>query len=246
MGATNIPGLDNPRIAIENLLRDEDLHGLLNHAASVHGHYCPGLAMGVKAAAIAVRQMNLISSDGMESVMAVVECNNCFVDGIQAVSGCTLGNNSLIYKDLGKVAVTFYRRGSDEGLRLIARRMGSADPEPWEEEARALFNRAVKKRETLSTDERTRFQQLWRRSSFKTVDQPDDAVYQWQTVTPDKIEYAPMYDSVTCARCGESAMETRIHLRDGESVCMDCACEQPWGVVGRGIRLMANRDLACD
>jgi len=31
----------------------------------------------------------------MENLMAVVEINTCFADGVQAVSGCTLGNNAL-------------------------------------------------------------------------------------------------------------------------------------------------------
>ncbi|MCL4502615.1 MAG: FmdE family protein [Deltaproteobacteria bacterium] len=39
-------------------------------------------------------------------MVAIVECNNCFTDGIQAVTGCTFGNNALIFQDLGKTAVT--------------------------------------------------------------------------------------------------------------------------------------------
>src|SRR5664280_2902492 len=51
---------------------------------------------------------------GMEEVVAIVECNNCFTDGIQVVTGCTFGNNALIYKDLSKTAVTVARRELEE------------------------------------------------------------------------------------------------------------------------------------
>ncbi len=36
----------------------------------------------------------------MEDLAAIVEVNACFADGVQAVSGCTLGNNALIYRDI--------------------------------------------------------------------------------------------------------------------------------------------------
>ena len=58
-------------------------------------------------------------SDGiMENLLAIIEVNACFADGVQAVSGCTLGNNSLIYRDLAKHAVTFVSTNEKEGLRI--------------------------------------------------------------------------------------------------------------------------------
>ena len=38
--------MNNPRANIENLIIEGDLEGLLNGAAEIHGHYCPGLAIG--------------------------------------------------------------------------------------------------------------------------------------------------------------------------------------------------------
>jgi len=58
---------------------------------------------------------------GMEEIVAIVECNNCFTDGIQLVTGCTFGNNALIFKDLGKTAVTVARRGDGQAVRLLVR-----------------------------------------------------------------------------------------------------------------------------
>ena len=57
-------------------------------------------------------------STGMEEVIAVVECNNCFTDGIQVVTGCTFGNSALIFKDLGKTTVTVARRRDGAAVRL--------------------------------------------------------------------------------------------------------------------------------
>ncbi|MEM2924481.1 MAG: FmdE family protein [Methanocellales archaeon] len=56
----------------------------------------------------------------MEEVLAIVETNNCFSDGIQFVTGCTFGNNALIYRDYGKIAMTFWRRDG-KGIRIAVR-----------------------------------------------------------------------------------------------------------------------------
>ena len=54
----------------------------------------------------------------MEELIAIVETNNCFSDGVQVVTGCTFGNNGLIYKDLGKTAVTVAKRDGT-AIRIV-------------------------------------------------------------------------------------------------------------------------------
>ena len=87
----------DPRAAIKDLLRQGDLHTLLDTAAQLHGHYCPGLAFGVKAGHAGLKRLGF-DNTGMEELIAVVECKNCFVDGVQMSTGCSFGNNAMIYK----------------------------------------------------------------------------------------------------------------------------------------------------
>ncbi len=229
---------ENPRTIIEKLIAEEDLAGLMNRAAEIHGHYCPGLALGVKAAYIACKRLGIVHSDGMEEIMAIVECNNCFVDGIQAVSGCTLGNNALIYKDFGKTAVTFYRRGEKTGLRIAANGSSSRQREDdqQEKEASNLFDKAVKKREELTPEESKRFKELWGESAYRVLERPEDEIFKIETVDAAQIEYAPMFNSIKCSICEERVMETRIRMKDNEPVCIACAGDDYWMVAGRGIR----------
>ncbi len=224
------------RTQIETMIAEEDLNGLLQHAAEMHGHVCPGLAAGVKAAATGALRLDL-QSEGMEDVMAEVECNNCFVDGIQAVSGCTLGNNALIYRDLGKTAVTFYRRGESTGLRLCVREMGPgvALDDHEAEEADRLFDKAVKERRELDEDESRRFRELWRAAARGILEMPDEDVFSIERVDVDPPSYAPIFESAECSVCGEEVMETRVRLRDGEPVCLACADEHHWLVHGSGV-----------
>src|SRR6056297_2881349 len=106
-----------PRYRINKMIKYQNMHDLLLKAGELHGHYCPYLALGVRASADALNRLNA-NSDGMEDLLAVVETNSCFSDGVQYTAGTTFGNNSLIYRDFGKTAVTFVKRGdSTENLR---------------------------------------------------------------------------------------------------------------------------------
>jgi len=225
------------------LISEGDLPGLLNRAAEIHGHYCPGLALGVKASYAACKRLDIAHSDGMEKIMAVVECNNCFVDGIQAISGCTLGNNALIYKDFGKTAVTFYRRGDKTGLRIVVNgsSRGQGEGDQREQEGRKLFDKAVKKREELNPEESRRFKELWGEATYRVLERPEDELFEIETVDAPQIEYAPMFNSIQCSLCGEKVMETRLRMKDDEPVCIACAGDDYWMVAGRGIHPTKKR-----
>jgi len=226
----------DPRQGIRQTIAAGDLDGCLRRAAEVHGHVCPYLAAGVRAAVLASQRLGILRTAGMEDVLAIVECNNCFVDGIQAISGCTFGNNALIYRDLGKTAVTFLRREAEEGLRLALKDLAAVQ-ETWEhrEEANRLFEKAVRRREPLTDAERRRFRALWAEAGFRVLHAADEDLFRLEPVGVQVPAYAPILDSVRCAVCGEDVMESRARLREGRAVCLACAGERPWRVDGRGV-----------
>jgi formylmethanofuran dehydrogenase subunit E len=113
---------------INGLLKSGDLPGLLEKTGDLHGHFCPGVALGVKAGFLAMKKLGAIENLGMEELLAIVECNNCFVDGIQMVTGCSFGNNALIYRDFGKTAFTLIDRNEKHAVRVCVR------PRGWNEE----------------------------------------------------------------------------------------------------------------
>ena len=87
-----------------------------------------------------------------------METNNCFTDGIQYISGCTLGNNALIYRDYGKTAVTFTRRDG-QGLRISVRPDFKQFQKERFPEFAALFQKVVAERN--GTDlERVKFRPI--------------------------------------------------------------------------------------
>lgn len=86
----------------------------IDRAVAFHRSLCPGLAIGIKAAQIAIAELGAQPED----LVALVESDICAVDGVQAITGCTLGNRNLILRDWGKNAYTFWRRSDGRAIRV--------------------------------------------------------------------------------------------------------------------------------
>lgn len=88
----------------------------IDSTISFHGHSCPGLAIGIRAAEYG---MKLLGKVGQENLVCVSETDMCAVDAIQYLCGCTYGKGNLIHRDIGKAAFTFYDRSGATGYRLV-------------------------------------------------------------------------------------------------------------------------------
>jgi len=165
----------------------------------------------------------------MEEVIAIVETNNCFSDGIQMTTGCSFANNALIYHDLGKTAVTVAKRDG-EAVRVAVRADYSTSFDERYPEAHALFEKIVTttrkgkrsgEREEPTPKEQARLSQLWAKTSYKQLGLPEEEIFTVERKRIDLPPYAPIVESAICAVCGESVMETKARLRDGEPAVGD-------------------------
>jgi formylmethanofuran dehydrogenase subunit E len=228
---------ENPREEFVQAILENDLVRCLVKTAEIHGHFCPGSALGVMASAYGLNRLGMesISSDGMENLMAIVEINACFADGVQAVSGCTLGNNALVYRDLGRLAVTFAIRGRDTGVRVrvlpdFRDKVAEAAPEFY-----PLMEKVVKDRAGDEKDAAA-FRETGRVAAFALIGLPFEELFAIETVRPDLPAFAPITESVLCPGCGEMIMATKVVAEgDGRGLCFSCACGGYRQVEGRGI-----------
>lgn len=226
---------EHPRGRVNRAVRSRDLESLLLGAGELHGHFCPYLSLGVMGGVFAQRELG-VASDGLEDVMAVVETNNCFTDGVQYVTGCTFGNNALVYRDYRKTAVTLAERGKP-GVRIrVKDRESVLERYP---EARDLFERVVAKRDATD-EERRQFDETWPEVSFDIIGRPLQEFCEIETgVTVDLPDYAPIHDDVRCSECGEQVMAPKAVDQDGAAYCIPCAGVAYRQLDGRGLH-------ACD
>lgn len=84
--------------------------------ALFHGHRCPGLAIGVRAAEEAKRLLE-ITGENKNDLRCLAESRACYIDALQVLCGCTEGNGKLGYNLTGKAAFSFYC--GDRSVRLL-------------------------------------------------------------------------------------------------------------------------------
>ncbi len=187
----------------------------LDQVVRFHGHMCPGLAMGIRAAEVALDQVGPHSVD--EEVVAVVETDMCGVDAVQFLTGCTFGKGNLVHRDFGKNAYTFIRRSDGKAVRISTRPGGGGPPDPeWE----GLF--AKVRSGTASPDERRRFGAIHQQRSESVLAAPLEQLYEVREIDVEAPKPARIHVSVECASCGEPTMETRIRRLDGRELCLPC------------------------
>jgi len=217
---------------MEKLIRESDLDALLRRAAELHGHFCSYLTYGVKAGYIAIKELG-INNTGMEEIVAIVETNNCFSDGVQIVTSCTFGNNALVYKDTGKTAVTVAKRDGT-AIRIALDPVYEKSIEKEYSEADGLWKKIVVDREDATRQEHERMMELFAEIAFKELRKPADKMFR---ITRKKIstpECAPIFNSVICPICGEKTYKPSMH--NEELVCIDCAGVDYYFLDGRGIQ----------
>jgi formylmethanofuran dehydrogenase subunit E len=187
---------------------------LIQQTVNFHGHSCPGLALGIRAAEVALAEFGR-SSD--EDIVAVVETDMCGVDAVQFLTGCTFGKGNLIHLDYGKNAFTFCRRSDGKAIRIIAR------PEALSSQDDRLS--ALRKK--MATEELTSEEQKLLKEAMeartKRISEADlDQLFEITPVKTSIPRKARLMESVTCEACGEATMESRTRRFLGQTLCIPC------------------------
>ena len=222
----------NPRWEITQAIKTNNLEYLLLEAGKIHGHFCVGLAMGVRAAAYAMQHIHEFS-DGMEDLVAITETNNCSADGVQFVTGCSFGNNALVFKDFGKTAFSLVTRNG-KGIRIITRN----DSRDYISTINAEFYEQFRKvviEKNHDPEEKKKLRKAGSIASFKFLELDFDKIFKVEKIETKLPEYAPIHDSIICDSCGENTMATRIVKVEGKQLCLNCHAKDYKQLDGHGI-----------
>ena len=188
---------------------------IIELVVAFHGHLCPGLAIGIRAAELALQEMQERAGD--EELVAVVENDNCSVDAIQFMTGCTFGKGNFIFEDHGKNVYRFYRRSDGKAIRIAQKADAAKRKDP---QYQALQDK--KQNSGLTAAEEQQLEQL-RQDRIKNILTAD--LNDLFTIRPIKSaipERARIYESVECENCHEITMETRMRRIQGKWVCLSC------------------------
>lgn len=198
---------DQARTRLNELIINNNQEGLLLKAAEFHGYYCPYLALGVLAAANAVKLM-LEKPIDQEKVLAIVETKNCFSDGIQYVSGATFGNNKLIYKDKDQITVTFAsQENSNLNRRYHLKKNIVKNSYP---EAAQLFTKVIAQKKAAQV-EVDQLRKKWQKIAFEIINQPAENYFEIKDQVEIKL---PTIESVSIDEQTKSFNSCYLNYKD--------------------------------
>lgn len=179
-----------------------------------HGHSCPGLAVGIRAAELALRELG--DSPDVDMV-AVSETDMCGVDAIQFLTTCTYGKGNFLHRDHGKMAFSFYDRNNGKGFRAFIK-PGIKDE--IDNELAVLMRKDSDG--TITSAEKDRIAALRKmlQELFMALEL-DDMFVITQPKEPVPTP-ARILESLVCECCNESVMESRTRRMGGKTLCIPC------------------------
>jgi formylmethanofuran dehydrogenase subunit E len=200
-------------------MKEETFYEKVNFKKCVdfHGHICPGLVMGYRAARAG---MDWLSENraGDEEIVTVVETDSCGADAVQVITGCTFGKGNFIFDDQGKMAFTFLSRNTGKGVRVVRKPAG---PRPASYDRHGELMDRIR-RDEATPEEKKEFRSLHLEKAYELLNMPLEELFTVRPVDRSLPPKAKIEPSRVCAGCGEPAMASRLSEVEGRELCKAC------------------------
>jgi len=181
-----------------------------------HGHTCPGLASGYRAATAAMEALGVTRPED-EDLVAICETDACGIDAIQVIAGTTAGKGNLIIHDYGKHAFTFYNRRDGKAVRITFPRNEATETGDFAALRKKVFSGKASKKEEKG------FHELMHEVTDDVLHAPAEKILKIEQITMDAPEKARIFASVTCECCGEAVADAKTRIANGKRCCIPCS-----------------------
>ncbi len=184
----------------------QELQNALEIASARHKHLCPRQVLGARCAIAAAEILELEVPRTDKRLLVIVETDGCFVDGVEAAAGVSVGGRTLRVEDYGKIAATFVDVKTERALRVAPKL-------------------DVRERARHYAPEQTRryFAML---HGYQRM--PDAELFSFEWVILSKPVAAIVSRAgarAKCEQCGEEIINEREVKVDGHGLCRTCAGE---------------------
>lgn len=182
---------------------------LLAQSSALHNHLCPRQVLGARSAVLAGRLLGLDFPSTDKRVLALVETDGCYADGVSVASGCWLGRRTMRLIDHGKIAATFIDVRTEQAFRIIPRTNLRQRVKAGRAEGQKRWHAYMEAYQTMPEEDL-----LDAREVEVTLD--------WRGLLSQPGKRA------VCAECGEEIVNEREVQREGRALCISCAGESYW------------------
>jgi len=193
---------------------------ILEEAFKFHGHVCWASAAGVRAGLAALERLNVQRTGSSDELHCILEIGDnhgaqCFADGVQYATGCTLGKYNIEKAGWGKLAFTLIDKKKGNAVRV------SYKPGRHKLIAESSFMR----KRGLGVPPAQIPQEEAREVASIVWDAPEDEVltvgqvqaYNWGE------DFGEIMGMKPCANCGEMVAVAYVRLVGEKAMCIPCS-----------------------
>lgn len=182
----------------------DGLPALLDRSAALHAHLCPRQVLGARLALAAAADLGVAVPQADKRLLAVVESDGCFSDGVSVASGCSVGHRTLRVADYGKVATTLVDTATGRAVRAWPRPESRARAAAWAPEATSRWEAYLLGYQRMPTAELVALQPVRLREDVARI-----------------VSHADR--RAICRRCGEEVSNEREVAAPDGPLCQACA-----------------------
>jgi formylmethanofuran dehydrogenase subunit E len=195
--------------AMPTELANPQLDELLRQAGALHKHLCPRQVLGVRLGMYAAQIFPGALPQTNKCMLAMVEMDGCFADGVTVSTGCSLGHRTMRLADEGKIAVTFIDTRDGRAVRLFAMPDLRTRAHACVPGAASRWHAYLEAYKQFPVEEMFGRREVALNFDLKA------------------LIGRPGARSV-CANCGEEILNLREIVRDGRTLCQSCAGASYW------------------
>lgn len=200
----------------DTLMNDKEV---LLGAFTFHGHKCWASTAGVRAGLAALRALGVSRTGSSDELHCKVEIGNnhgaqCFADGIQYATGCTLGKYNIEKTGYGKLAITLIDKKKERAVRV------SYKGTYQKKIAESVF---MRKRAQGISPTRIPEEEAWEMVNIIWQAPEEDVLvigpvkpYPWR-------EYGEIMGLKPCQECGELTSVAYLRVVGDRHVCIPCS-----------------------
>jgi formylmethanofuran dehydrogenase subunit E len=198
-----------------------DAKDWLEFGQKFHGHKCPAMPNGLRVGAAALNKLG-VERTGDSNIHVILElgdnhCATCFADGVQVITGCTLGKGNIEKSHKGKWGITLIDKKTNRAVRVTPLA------------------------EAMLANKKTDFFTKFRMVGVAPTKVPDEVVEPLVKMVMNAPEEKIMivsevftyewpkenhsFDGFVCEVCGEMVVEQYGRIKGDKKVCIDCAAK---------------------
>jgi formylmethanofuran dehydrogenase subunit E len=185
---------------------------------ALHGHKCPAMPLGLRAGAAAMNELGVERAQDKQ-LLAILElgddhCSHCFADGVQMITGCTLGKGNITKLGYGKFGLTLVDRTTGRAVRVVplAEAQNATRQTPFFTDYRL---KGVPPSQVPDEVVDPLIQ--------KVLNAPQETILAvGEEFRVDVEKSTETFDSFICENCGENVIETHSRVVGNRKVCIPC------------------------